>query len=288
MYDSVPFNFLGLSDELADYSNARVVILPIPYELTLTYESGARNGPQAIISASRHLETYDEKLGLDPSSVGIATLPEIEQVVSGPKEMQDVIYNACLKILEDGKFLLSLGGEHSITAALVKGHKDKYDDLSVLHIDAHTDLRDSYQGSRFSHACVMARVAEIVPFVTVGARSFSNDGNEKKYSDRIIRISEFRKNSDVYEKIMVNLTENVYITVDLDSFDPSVMPAVSTPEPGGLSWEEMMSIIEVTALRRRIIGADIVELSPRPGLTYADFTAAKLAYKIIARGFFGK
>jgi agmatinase len=288
MYDSVPFNFLGLSDELADYGNARVVILPIPYELTLTCESGARNGPQAIISASRHLETYDEKLELDLSSVGIATLPEIEQVVSGPKEMQDVIYKACLKILDDGKFLLSLGGEHSITVALVKGHKERYDDLSVLHIDAHTDLRDSYQGSRFSHACVMARVAEIVPFATIAVRSFSNDDNEKKYSDRIIGISEFRKNSDVYEKIMANLTENVYITVDLDSFDPSVMPAVGTPEPGGLSWEEMMSIIEVTALRRRIVGADIVELSPRPGLTYADFTAAKLAYKIIARGFLGK
>lgn len=288
MYDSIPFNFLGLPDGLADYNSAKVAILPIPYELTLTYISGASKGPQAIISASRHLETYDDELGLDPSSIGIATLPELEQVSSNPEKMQDVIYNACAKILDDGKFVMSLGGEHSITAALVKGHKEKYDDLSVLHIDAHTDLRDSYQGSRFSHACVMARVAEIVPFVTVGVRSFSGDNNEKKYSGRIIKASEFRKNFDIFKKTMADFTENVYITVDLDSLDPSVMPAVGTPEPGGLNWEEMMSIIEVTALRKRIIGADIVELSPQPNLTYADFTAAKLAYRIIARSFFGK
>ncbi|OQX92345.1 MAG: agmatinase [candidate division Zixibacteria bacterium 4484_95] len=288
MYDSVSFNFLGLSNELADYHKAGVAILPIPYELTLTYEPGARNGPQAIISASRHLETYDETLELDPSSVGIATLPEIEQVVSSPKEMQDIIYKKSMKILDDGKFLLSLGGEHSITIALVKGHKEKYNNLSVLHIDAHTDLRDSYQGSRFSHACVMARVAEMAPFITVGVRSFSNDDNERKYSDRIIKISEYRKNPDIFEKIIANLSENVYITVDLDSFDPSVMPAVGTPEPGGLNWEEMMSIINATALKKRIVGGDIVELSPRIGLTYADFTAAKLAYKIIAKGFLGE
>jgi agmatinase len=288
MYGSIPFNFLGLPDKRADYNSARVAILPIPYELTLTYVSGASKGPQAIISASRHLETYDDELGLDPSTIGIATLPELEQVSSSPEKMQDVIYNACLEVLDDGKFVMSLGGEHSITTALVKGHKEKYDDLSILHIDAHTDLRDSYQGNRFSHACVMARVAEMGPFVTVGVRSFSGDNNEKKYSSRIIKVSKFRKNLDIFKKNMANLTENIYITVDLDSFDPSVMPAVGTPEPGGLSWDEMISIIEMTALGKRIVGADIVELSPQPGMTYADFTAAKLAYRIISNSFFRK
>jgi len=288
MYDSVPFNFLALPDELSTYSSSRAVILPIPYDLTSSYETGTRRGPQAIITASRQLETYDEELGLDPSSIGIATLPEMEQIAAGPEDMQEAVYNACLKILSDDKFVMTLGGEHSITAALVKAHKDKYPSLSVVHVDAHTDLRDIYQGSKYSHACVMSRVAELAPFISIGVRSFSGADNEIKYKSDIISPLQFRNNSEIFKKNIAKLSENVYITIDLDGFDPSVIPAVGTPEPGGLNWDEVMWIIDELSTNRKIIGADIVELSPRESLFFADFTAAKLAYRVIARSFFGR
>jgi agmatinase len=286
MYDNVPYNFLALPDKLSSYKTAKAVILPIPYDLTLSFEIGSRLGPQAIISASRQVETYDDSLGLDPSEIGIATLPEMAQVVSGPEDMQKAIYLACLELLNDRKFVMALGGEHSITAGLVKAHKQKYPDLSVLQIDAHADLRDSYQGSKYSHACVMARVAEMTPFQAIGIRSFCGCENEAKYNCNIVRPFQLRNNPEIIEKSIAKLSENVYITIDLDGFDPSVMPAVGTPEPGGLSWDEVMNIISSLASRKKIVGADIVELSPRPGLIYADFTAAKLAYKVIARSFF--
>jgi agmatinase len=281
MQNTLPFNFLGLPEEYSTYSTAKVVILPIPYELTLSYESGTRHGPQAIINASRQVETFDDELGVELSNLGIATCPEIEQTVAGPEAMQGKIYSECHGILKDDKFILSLGGEHSITAALVKAHKEKFGRLSVIQIDAHTDLRDSYQGSKFSHACVMARVAEMTDFCSIGTRSFSNDKNEQKYADKIFRPRSWRDNPAGFEKCLAALAQNVYITIDLDGFDPSVMPAVGTPEPGGLSWDEVIILLRTITAAKKVVGADIVELSPRPGLTYADFTAAKLALKVI-------
>jgi agmatinase len=285
MQQWIPYNFLGLPENLSRYEMAKVVVLPIPYESTLSFQSGSRYGPQAIISASRQLETYDDDTGSNPSTIGIATLPELEQVISSPQDMQEAIYRACLKILDDGKFVVSLGGEHSITYPLVRAHKDKFAGLSVVQIDAHTDLRDSYQGSKFSHACVMSRVAEIAPFIAVGIRSFSGQENEEKFRGSLIKISQLRNNYEIFEKNIAKLAENVYITIDLDAFDPSVMPSVGTPEPGGLSWDEVMKIVDTLLSQKKVVGVDIVELSPQPGLAYADFTAAKLAYKIIAGRF---
>lgn len=288
MHNYIPYNFLGLPDELSAYESSRVVILPVPYDLTLSYGAGSRKGPQAIIEASRQVETYDDDYQTDPSEAGICTMPELEQVTQNPEAMQEAIYRACLDLLNDGKFVMTLGGEHSITSALVKAHKEKYSDISVLHIDAHTDLRDSYQGSKYSHACVMARVAELAPFLSVGVRSFSGNDNEKKYESSLLRPRDLRKKFENFEKGIANLSENVYITFDLDGLDPSVMPSVGTPEPGGLTWDEVLRIIEIVSSKKSIIGADVVELSPRPGLDYADFTAARLAYKIIAASIKGK
>lgn len=284
MYSNVPYNFLALSDELSSYDNARVAVLPIPYDLTLSYGSGSRKGPQAIIAASRQLETYDDDFKCDPSKLGIATMPEIEQEASSPDRMMDIIHDACLKLCHDGKFVLSLGGEHSISFGLIRAHKDCYPDLSVIQIDAHTDLRDSYQGSKYSHACVMSRVAEMVEFIGVGIRSFSGSENESKYDSNIIRPIDLRNNRNIFKKQLANLTKNVYITIDLDGLDPSIMPAVGTPEPGGLNWDEVLVLLDLISTEKNIVGADIVELSPRPGLEYADFTAAKLAYKVIMAG----
>ncbi len=285
---TVAHNFLGLSEERSNYATAKAVVLPIPYDLTLSYLGGARHGPAAILAASKQVETFDHKLGLDPSEIGIATMPELEQVAASPEKMQEAIFDACDNFIGDGKFVLALGGEHSITAALVAAHARHFENLSVLQIDAHTDLRDSYQGSRFSHACVMARVAETARFMSVGIRSYSGDDNEKKFQERLITPEQFRKHAGIFEKIMAGLTENVYITVDLDGFDPAVVPAVGTPEPGGLHWDEVMLLLESLAKNKRIVGADVVELSPRPGFEYADFTAAKLCYRLIGLSFFGK
>ena len=278
-----PWNFLALEDALSNYETARAVILPIPYEATVSYGAGTRNGPQAIISASRQVETYDHEFGATPCNVGIATLGELEQVSSGPDDMMLKIEKAAAGILDDGKFLLALGGEHSITPPLVKAHKARYPKLSVLQFDAHTDLRPEYQGTKFSHACAMARVWEICEFAAVGVRNFCGSEIEGKAQSqgRLLQANELHKNPRTISNILSLLTDDVYITFDLDGFDPSVMPSVGTPEPGGLLWDETLEIIRIVSKEKRIVGADIVELAPLPGIAYPDFAAAKLAYKII-------
>ena len=290
MTDFYPWNFLALDDDLSDYRSSRVVILPIPYDATASYGSGARNGPHAIISASRQVETFDNAFGLEPCQVGITTSGELEPESSSPEAMMARIEKAASKIIDDGKFLLSLGGEHSITGPLVKAHKSRFPDLSVLQIDAHTDLREEYQGSRFSHACVMSRVGEICGFVSVGIRSFCDSEGERQAirDGRIIEPSAFRKNQDTISIILSLLTDKVYITFDLDGFDPSVMPAVGTPEPGGLLWDEAIELIMAVGRSKSIVGCDIAELAPIPGMIYPDFTAARLAYKLIGSAFFGR
>jgi agmatinase len=279
-----PWNFLALPDDLSEYKTARAVILPIPYEATVSYGEGTRNGPAAIIAASRQVETYDRDFDCEPCSVGIATLGELEQVSSGPEWMMERIKAAAGEILRNDKFLLSLGGEHSISTPLIKAHRNKYSDLTVLHFDAHSDLRREYQGSPYSHACVMARIGEICDFVSVGIRSFCGSEEEKRAESegRIIKPFDFRNNPKITSIILSMLSEHIYITFDLDSFDPAVMPAVGTPEPGGLLWDETLAFIRAVGNSKQIVGADIVELAPIAGLRYPDFAAARLAYKIIS------
>ncbi len=279
-----PWNFLALPDNLSDYKTAKAVILPIPYEATVSYGEGTRNGPAAVITASRQVETYDRDFEGEPCTVGIATLGELEQIASGPAQMMERIEMAAGEILRSDKFLLSLGGEHSISSALVKAHRRKYPDLTVLHFDAHSDLRPEYQGSPYSHACVMARIGEVCEFVSIGIRSFCGSEEEKQAETegRLIKPSDFRNNPKIISIILSMLSEHVYITFDLDSFDPAVMPAVGTPEPGGLLWDETLSFIRAAGNSKQIVGADIVELAPIAGLRYPDFAAARLAYKIIS------
>jgi agmatinase len=279
-----PWNFLALEEPLSNYETAKAVVLPIPYEATVSYGAGTRNGPQAIIAASRQVETYDNEFGATPCDVGIATLGELEQVSSGPDAMMRKIEEAAMGILADGKFLVALGGEHSIAPPLVRAHKANNPNMTVLQFDAHTDLRPQYQGSKNSHASAMARVMETCGFVGVGVRNFcGSDVEDRALSEgRLIQASEFHKSPNVVSNILSLLSGDVYITFDLDGFDPSVMPAVGTPEPGGLYWDETLDLIREVARVKRIVGADIVELAPIPGLTYPDFAAARLAYKIIS------
>ena len=279
-----PNNFLALDRELSDYGKAKVAVLPIAYDATVSYGSGARNGPRAIISASSQVEFYDHDFRCEPCQAGIATLEEIQQQSSGPEAMMTVIESAAREIIGDGKFLMALGGEHSISFPLVKAHRRKYPDLTVLQIDAHSDQRDEYQGSIYSHACVMSRIGEICPFVTVGARSFCDSENERRAfkDDRIIRPREIRGDPKTISNVLSMLSSDIYITFDVDGLDPSVMPAVGTPEPGGLFWDETIDFLMKVGREKRIVGGDVVELAPIPGLIYPDFTAARLVYKIIS------
>jgi len=278
------WNFLALDEALSKYDTARAVVMPVPYEASVSYGAGTRGGPHAIIAASRQVETYDHEFRDEPCKVGIATLGELEQVSSGPDEMMRKIEEAAAGILSDDKFLLSLGGEHSISPPLVIAHKKKYPSLSVLQVDAHTDLRPEYQGTKYSHACAMSRIWEICDFVAVGVRSFCGSENENRARSegRLIGANDFHKDARAVSNVLSLLTDDVYITFDLDGFDPAVIPAVGTPEPGGLFWDETIELIGSVAKSKRIVGADIVELAPIPGMTYPDFAAARLAYKIIA------
>lgn len=272
------FNFGGLTNQ--DYSKSKVVVFPVPYDSTTYYKSGTKYGPQIIIDASRHMETYDIDLKKTLKETDVFTLDELEPSKNLPRETIIRVRDVIDRILEDKKIPIMLGGEHSITTGAVIAFKNKGFDFSVLQIDAHSDLRDEFQDTKYHHGCVMRRVRNLnSSVVQVGIRSMSSEEAEYIESRKINNI--FYYPDLPVEKIVSSLKENVYITFDLDALDSSIMPSVGTPEPGGMSWYEAVNLIKEISKQKKIIGADIVELSPVPGLMAPDFLAAKLVYKII-------
>jgi agmatinase len=281
-----PENFGGLPDEHSQYATSRAVIFPVPLERTTSYEHGTRNGPAAILAASRNMELYDEELELEPyKEIGIHTLPAIDTADGTLDEVITEIFTAQLGLLEDDKFTVALGGEHSLTPPLVSATAKKLKNLSVLQIDAHADLRDEYQGNPASHACAMRRVVEVCPAVQVGIRSLSV---EEAQAIPHLRTSVYWA-KDIARapmkswiaKVLSDLSPNVYLTIDLDGFDPAFVPATGTPEPGGLDWMQVTSLIRAVADHKKIVGMDVVELLPQPGDHASDFLAAKLVYKCL-------
>ena len=271
-----PFNFLGL--EKQDYQKSKVVIFPVPYSSTTYWKAGTKDGPHAIIEASRHIELYDIETKKDPSKEGIFTLEPLEPSKNSPKETMERIKGVIDKILQDKKIPIMLGGEHSITLGVIESFKEKFSNFSVLQIDAHADLRDEFEGTKYHHACTMKRIKDLgISIIQVGIRSISEEEIEYAEDKNIFYAPEIP-----VEKIIDALKENVYLTLDLDVLDPSIMPSVGTPEPGGLSWYEILNLIKEVTKKRKIIGADVVELDPIPGLSAPDFLAAKLIYKIIS------
>lgn len=277
----VPFNFGALGEEFSGYSKSRFAVIPIPYEKTTTYVKGTAKGPEAIIDASRNMELYDEELGATPAEQGIATLPPLA-IDEPPEEMVEKVKDACLRILRDGKFPVVLGGEHSISLGGVLAAKEHCSEVSVLQLDAHTDLRDEYGGSRYSHACVMRRVREHADAVQAGIRSMSEDEAKqvKKLKNSIFFAKDLLE-KDCTKEIIDRLGDNVYVTVDLDVLDPSIMPSVGTPEPGGLGWYEVLKLVKKVTEEKKVVGFDVMELCPNPGNKAPDYTAAKLAYKMM-------
>ncbi|MBI2541718.1 agmatinase [Candidatus Woesearchaeota archaeon] len=284
-YLKCPGNFLEIPDAYSNYADSCAVILPFPYEKTTSYIKGTEKGPDAIIKASGQIELYDEEIG-NIFEIKISTLKPLIT-----KEMPELMVDAgfaCIKeVLDDGKFIVTLGGEHSITSGIVKAFREKYSGLSVLQIDAHSDLREEYQGSRHSHACAMKRVAEICPIVQVGIRSMSGEEFEfvKEKKMNIFWAKDIVDNDNWFNKAISRLTRNVYITLDLDGLDPGIMPSVGTPEPGGLGYYQTLRFLKKVFESRNVVGCDVVELCPNKSNAAPDVTAARIVYKLIGYKF---
>jgi len=279
-------NFLDL--KFLPVKEAEAVILPIPYEATTTYGSGTREAPEAILAASRQVELWDEDEGWDPSAaVRLATAPPIAPEVSGPQAMLDKIRKIVQPWVAQGKVILALGGEHTITLALVQAVQTKYPDLTVVALDAHADMRENYEGSKLSHACVSRRLYELGrPLALLGVRSYSQEESQLFWVAPRFKLFKARElhSPEGWEKALEylqSLAGPVYITIDADVFDPGVMPAVGTPEPGGLSYYQVLTLLKTVAHRGPIVGLDLVELAPIPGHRVSEFTAARVLYKAL-------
>lgn len=284
MPETTPDNFLGIEPPTADYGTARCALLPIPYEATTSYGCGTRFGPRAIISASQQVELYDQELGRESIRGGVATLEALEPDARGPQAMHDQIVRAARPIVRAGKFLIGLGGEHGITSALVRAVKPRHKKLSVLQIDAHADLRNTYQGSPHSHACVMRRVHDLgVPAVGVGIRNYSAEEARfiRRHKKPIFTARVCRESKTWIEDVVAHLTDNVYVTIDIDGLDPAYAPGTGTPEPGGLDWYQVTDLLAAVTRNRRVVAADLVEVRPLPGNNVTEFLAAKLVYRLI-------
>ena len=281
-------NFLNLEPELCDPERSGAAILPLPLDLTASWKRGTAEGSAAIIEASHHIERFDGEVGFDACEAagGIYTCSSPDLPMD-PRAADEAIESLAASLLRPQRLLISLGGEHSITFPLVRAHRLRWPGLCVLQIDAHADLRDTYRGSTFNHACPMRRIIELGVHVTaVGIRSVDESERHLLESDlhRTFHADQVAgKLAESIGTIIESLpAEEVYITIDLDGLDPSVVPAVGTPVPGGLGWYETLALLKAVAAEKRVVGADVVELCPRSGFHHADSAAARLVYKLIA------
>jgi len=287
-YDHVDVGEFGGSTPLAtDFERARVAILPIPLDRTTSYVSGTRTGPHEILVASSHMELWDEETGTDVHGIGITTLPEMELPYASMDEVVCEIRRVVAELMKRDKFLVVLGGEHSITPPIVAAVADKYPGLSVLQLDAHADLRESFMGTPHNHACAMRRSTEFAPITQVGIRSLSTEEAAAIPSLRTTIFYDYNMRDDPrwMDRVVESLTDTVYITIDVDGFDPAIMPATGTPEPGGLAWREALALLRKVIEARNVVGCDLVELSPIGGNVAPNFLCAKLLYKILTYRF---
>jgi agmatinase len=276
-------SFLGLTQSRESYEGARAVVIPAPYDGTTTYRAGTREGPRAILAASRELELFDEETGSDVWEAGIATLEELPVIVSSPRDMVSRVKTVTGTVFDDGKLPVLLGGEHLMSLGAVEALAERIPRLSVLHLDAHADLKVEYQESPFSNACVMHHVSCMASLVQVGIRSLTREERDaiRKKSIPCFWGQELWQNPALWDHIVECLGPEVYISIDLDVFDPSIMPAVGTPEPGGLGWYEVLRLLRQVARKRRVVGFDVMELLPIAHIPAPDFLAARLVYKLL-------
>lgn len=284
-------NFLGISEKYSSYEKSQIVVVSAPLEVTVSYGKGTSLGPKEILDASHFVEFYDEETGREICfEKGICTLEELDFKNKSHKKSLEMLQKSVSKLIDDNKFVITLGGEHSLSSAPVAAYHSFYKDLSILQIDAHSDLRDSYEGSKLSHASVMRRIFEIIPdIVQVGIRAqsieeadFIKENNINTFYARDLRTGKHRINWQ--SEVVKCLKENVYITFDVDGFDPSIIPSTGTPEPGGLLWDETLDLLKLVGSEKNIVGFDVVELS-HDKTNISSFNTAKLIYKIINYAF---
>ncbi|MDP2929859.1 MAG: agmatinase family protein [Candidatus Omnitrophota bacterium] len=298
---SLAKNYIALEEEYSSFKKSKVVVMQVPYDKTATYIKGTVNGPSAIIEASKKMELFDDELNQETYKIGIHTMEPLPVQDLAPEAMIEKVYSAALEVLKANKFPVILGGEHSLSIGSVKAFKETYPDLSVLHLDAHYDMRDEYFGSKFNHGCVARRISEICPIVQAGTRSLSKEEKDflatqtngpstgsgpSRAESRDGRI----KTINVYDILETplwkdiishSLSEHVYVSIDLDVFDPALMPAVGTPEPGGIGWYETLDLLREVSKDKKIVGFDVVELCPIKGQVASDFLASKLIYRLL-------
>lgn len=278
-------NFLGLSEKECDFTSSKFVIMPIPYEETTSYGKGTKKGPDAILKASSQVEFFDEELEFETcKKIGISTLKPINFKKVHGIEAISIIDKAASKILDAGKVPIGLGGEHTISEGMVKAAIKKFPNVHIVHFDAHADMRDEYEGSKRSHACVMRRIVDLgASFTSIGIRSFSKDEFDyiQQFKNNYFFAHKIVDSLDWMNQVLDRINPPVYLTFDVDVFDSAIMPATGTPEPGGLSWYQTMNILKKLLKNKQLIGADIVELAPKQNDHASDFMIAKLVYKII-------
>jgi len=280
-------NYAGIEDEYARFSSSRILLQSIPYDGTSTWGKGADMGFEAFLEASENMELYDIETESEVYQKGIHILPEIREK-SSPEKVYKSVLNKSIELLETGKFLTFFGGEHSISIGIIEAFRKKYKNLTVLQLDAHSDLRKSYQGSEYNHACAMHQASQNTNLIQVGIRSMDSFEMTFLKKEKCFFAEDMYRNTDWINKSIDLMTENVYLTVDLDVFDPSIMPSTGTPEPGGMDWNTVIQYLRKVFEQKNVVGFDIVELAPIEHLKAPDFLVAKLYYKLLSYKYYAK
>ncbi len=273
-------SFLDMDEDLYELEHARYVLLPVPYDGTSTFVKGADKGPQAILDASDSLELYDVQYQIEACNAGIHT-DQHTYDLSSPDNMVQSVYQRVKHFMEMQKFPILLGGEHSISVGAIKAMSEQYEDLTVLQIDAHADLRDEYHDSIYNHACVMRRAQDYARVVQVGIRNVCTEEMHNLVPENVFYAHDIYNTEKWMDRAIERLTQNVYVTFDLDGLDPSILPATGTPLPGGLQWYPTLRFLDKVFRQRNVVGFDVVELCPQPDNKVSDVLAATLVYKMI-------
>lgn len=277
-------NFAGIEDIYARFEDAAILLQSIPYDGTSTWGKGADNGFLAFLDAAENMELYDIETDSEVYKKGIAFVPEITENES-PEAVFEAVYQSTKELLKTGKFLSFFGGEHSVSIGIIKAFYEKFENLTVLQLDAHADLRETYDGSPYNHACAVHDASKNANLIQVGIRSMDVCEKEFLNKEKCFFAHEMQHSSNWIDESLNLMSDNVYLTIDLDVFDPSIMPSTGTPEPGGLQWYTVINYLKKVFEKKNVLGFDIVELAPIEGYKASEFLAAKLYYKLLSYKF---
>ncbi|NRD21768.1 agmatinase [Winogradskyella litoriviva] len=277
-------NYAGIPDELAKLETAKIVLIPVPYDGTSTWQKGADNGPDAFLDASANMELYDIETDSEVYQQGVFLADAVTENAS-PEAMVEAVHLATKKYIKKNKFVTVFGGEHSISIGTIRAFNEMFEDLTVLHIDAHADLRESYEGSKCNHACAVYEASQTTNLIQVGIRSMDIIEKTVMDEDKTYFAHEMAEDDSWMDSAIDQMTDNVFITFDLDALDPSIMPSTGTPEPGGLLYYETLEFLKQVFEEKNVVGFDIVELCPNKNDKSSDFLAAKLYYKMLSYKF---